>query len=52
MDILLFLIPLAAFIAFLGVVGLFWSIKHNQFDDLKVASERILHEDKKDLTKE
>ena len=47
MDVLLFLIPLAAIIAFLGVIGVFWSIKHNQFNDLKTASERILHEDAK-----
>lgn len=46
MSVLLFLIPIAAGIAFLGVVGIFWSIKHNQFEDLKGASQRILYEKK------
>ena len=44
MEVLLFLIPLAVLIAFLGVVGVFWSIKNNQFDDLKSQSEKILHD--------
>ena len=45
MNILLFLIPLALFIAFLGVLGIFWSVKNNQSDDLKLNSEKILYDE-------
>ncbi|WP_154511510.1 cbb3-type cytochrome oxidase assembly protein CcoS, partial [Rickettsiales endosymbiont of Trichoplax sp. H2] len=40
MGVLLFLIPLAVLIALLGVIGVFWSIRNNQFDDLKSQSEK------------
>ncbi|MDJ1304976.1 MAG: cbb3-type cytochrome oxidase assembly protein CcoS [Candidatus Midichloria sp.] len=47
MEVLLYLIPLALLIAGLGIYGVFWSIKNNQFDDTKGASTRILidHDD-------
>ena len=44
MGVLLFLIPLAVLIALLGVIGVFWSIRNNQFDDLKSQSEKILYD--------
>ncbi len=47
MDVLLFLIPLAVFIAFLGVLGVFWSVKNNQYEDLKMNSEKILYNESK-----
>jgi cbb3-type cytochrome oxidase maturation protein len=47
MDVLLFLIPLAVFIALLGVLGIFWSVKNNQYDDLKMNSEKILYDELK-----
>ena len=45
MNILLFLIPLALFIAFLGVLGIFLSVKNNQYYDLKLNSEKILYDE-------
>ncbi|MDJ1407238.1 MAG: cbb3-type cytochrome oxidase assembly protein CcoS [Candidatus Midichloria sp.] len=48
MEVLLYLIPfLALLIAGLGIYGVFWSIKNNQFDDTKGDSTRILidHDD-------
>ena len=47
MDVLLFLIPLAVLIALLGVLGIFWSVKNNQYDDLKMNSEKILYDESK-----
>ncbi|MFK7761348.1 MAG: cbb3-type cytochrome oxidase assembly protein CcoS [Candidatus Midichloriaceae bacterium] len=47
MDVLLFLIPLAVLIALLGVLGIFWSVKNNQYDDLKMNSEKILYNESK-----
>ncbi len=52
MNILLSLIPLAIFIAFLGVLGIFWSVKNNQYDDLKLNSEKILYDDHEVTLKE
>ncbi|MFQ3307398.1 MAG: cbb3-type cytochrome oxidase maturation protein [Candidatus Midichloriaceae bacterium] len=46
MEVLFFLIPLAGILSFLGVMGIFWSVKNKQFEDLKGASERILHKNK------
>ena len=42
MEVLLYLIPLALLLAGLGIWGVFWSIKNNQFDDAEGASKRIL----------
>ena len=47
MDVLLFLIPLAVFIALLGVLGIFRSVQNNQYDDLKMNSEKILYDESK-----
>tara|TARA_A100001015_G_C14856826_1_gene658682 strand:+ start:612 stop:755 length:144 start_codon:yes stop_codon:yes gene_type:complete len=47
MTVLVILIPIAIIISFLGVVGVIWSIKNHQFDDLQKESERILFEDDK-----
>ena len=38
----------ALFIAIAGF-GIFWSIKHNQFDDLEGSAQRILTEDDVEL---
>ena len=45
MGILLSLVPLAIFIALLGVYGVFWSIKNNQYEDLEQAMRKVLHDD-------
>ena len=31
----------------IGVLGIFWSVKNNQYDDLKMNSEKILYNESK-----
>jgi cbb3-type cytochrome oxidase maturation protein len=45
MNLLLFLIPIALFLGFLGLGAFLWSLKTGQFDDPDGAAERILHDD-------
>ncbi len=45
MDVLLYLIPVALFMGFLGLVAFLWSLKSGQYDDPEGAAERILHDD-------
>lgn len=42
MDILIYLIPIALFMGFLGLLAFLWSLKSGQFDDLDGAASRIL----------
>lgn len=49
MTALIWLIPLALGLGFLGLVGFLWSLKSGQFDDLDGAGERILMDDDKPL---
>lgn len=42
MNHLLFLIPIALGLGFLGLVAFVWSLKSGQYDDLDGAAERIL----------
>ena len=45
MDILVFLIPLALLLGFIGLCAFIWSLKSGQFDDLDGAARRILIEE-------
>ncbi len=45
MDILVYLMPAALFLGFLGLLGFLWSLKSHQYDDLDGAAERILYDD-------
>ena len=45
MDILLYLIPLALFLGFIGLWAFLWALKNNQYDDLDGAAHRILIDD-------
>lgn len=45
MDVLLFLIPLALLLGGIGLAGFFWTLRSNQYDDLKGAAHRILIDD-------
>lgn len=45
MDILLWLIPAAVFLGFLGLMAFLWALKTGQFDDLDGAANRILFDD-------
>ena len=46
MSILIYLIPIALTLGFAGLVGFFWAIRNNQFEDLDGAAHRILEDDK------
>lgn len=48
MSGLLYLIPIALFLGFLGLVAFLWAIKSNQFEDLDGAASRILFDDDAD----
>lgn len=45
MDILLILIPIALVLGLVGLVAFIWTVKNNQYDDLKGAAHRILIDD-------
>lgn len=45
MSILIYLIPAALFLGFLGLLGFLWSLKSGQYDDPQGAAERILYDD-------
>ena len=45
MNLLIFLIPIALFLGFLGLGDFLWSLKTGQFDDPDGAAQRILQDD-------
>lgn len=45
MNVLLYLIPIALFMGFLGLVAFLWALRSGQFDDPEGAAERILHDE-------
>lgn len=45
MDVLLYLIPIALFLGFLGLVGFIWALRSGQYDDPEGAAERILFDE-------
>lgn len=45
MNHLLFLIPIALGLGFIGLLAFIWSLKSGQYDDLDGAAERILEDD-------
>ncbi len=49
MSNLLFLIPIALGLGFLGLLGFLWALKTNQFEDLEGSANRILDDDDKPL---
>lgn len=52
MSGLLYLIPVALSLGFLGLAAFLWSIRSGQFDDLDGAASRILFDDKPRSSKE
>ncbi len=48
MSILAVLIPLALFLGLLGLIAFVWSVRHDQYEDLDGAAERILLDDPTD----
>ena len=47
MSMLLYLIPVALFLGFLGLGAFLWSLRSGQYDDLDGAAERILLDDER-----
>lgn len=45
MSILLYLVPVALFLGFLGLVIFIWTLRTNQYEDLDGAAQRILIDD-------
>lgn len=42
MDVLIYLVPVALLLGFVGLVAFIWSIKSGQYSDLDGAAHRIL----------
>lgn len=49
MNILVFLLPIALGLGFIGLVAFLWSLKSGQFEDPDGAAQRILEDDSKPL---
>lgn len=45
MNVLVYLVPLALLLGFLGLAGFMWSLRRGQFDDLEGAGWRALSDD-------
>ena len=45
MDILIYLIPIALTLGGLGLLGFFWALKNNQFEDPEGNARRILRDE-------
>ncbi|MCP8936988.1 cbb3-type cytochrome oxidase assembly protein CcoS [Alsobacter sp. SYSU M60028] len=45
MNVLVYLLPIALGLGFLGLVGFLWALKSGQYDDLDGAAARILDDD-------
>ncbi len=50
MNVLIYLIPAALFLGFLGLLGFLWSMRNGQYEDLDGAAVRVLSDD--DVKKE
>jgi cbb3-type cytochrome oxidase maturation protein len=48
MRVLALLIPAALGLGLLGLAAFFWSLRHNQFEDLDGAANRILIDEEDD----
>ncbi|WP_066772221.1 cbb3-type cytochrome oxidase assembly protein CcoS [Candidatus Viadribacter manganicus] len=48
MNVMIFLIPAALFMAALGLCAFFWSLRSGQYEDLDGASHRVLITDEED----
>jgi cbb3-type cytochrome oxidase maturation protein len=45
MNVIVYLIPIALTLGLLGLVGFFWALRHQQFDDPEGDANRILFGD-------
>jgi cbb3-type cytochrome oxidase maturation protein len=52
MNALIWLIPVALILGFLGLLAFFWSLKNGQFDDPRGDASRILQNDDRPIIEE
>jgi cbb3-type cytochrome oxidase maturation protein len=45
MEVLVYLVPLALILGFLGLLGFLWSLRTGQYDDLDGAAWRAIADD-------
>ena len=45
MEVMVFLVPLALMLGFVGLMGFLWSLKSGQYDDLEGAGWRAIADD-------
>jgi cbb3-type cytochrome oxidase maturation protein len=45
MEVLIYLVPLALGLGFVGLLGFMWSLKNGQYDDLDGAAWRAIADD-------
>jgi cbb3-type cytochrome oxidase maturation protein len=45
MEVLIYLVPIALSLGFLGLVAFLWALKSGQYDDLEGAAWRALMDD-------
>ena len=45
MTVILYLLPVALGLGFLGLIAFFWSMKDGQYEDLEGAAVRVLFDD-------
>ncbi len=45
MDLLIYFIPIAIFLGFVGLAAFLWALKSGQFEDMDGAAMRILIDD-------
>ncbi|MGY4568315.1 MULTISPECIES: cbb3-type cytochrome oxidase assembly protein CcoS [Bradyrhizobium] len=48
MEVLVYLVPLALSLGFVGLLGFLWSLKSGQYDDLDGAAWRAITDDEPD----
>lgn len=51
MNVMVFLIPIALFMAAVGLAAFFWSLRAGQYEDLDGAAHRVLITDDEDAPK-
>lgn len=44
MNVLIYLLPIALFLGFIGLMAFVWALKSGQYEDMDGAGERILIE--------
>jgi len=52
MEILTILIPVSLFLGFLGLLGFWWTLRADQYDDPEGDAQRFLSDDYDDHPKE